>query len=577
MMKWILPTLPPKDAIISLAERLNGIPVALAALLLQRQVHSIEAAKDFFYPKLDQIHDPLLMKDMDIASNRLCRAIACKEPVFLLGDYDVDGTTSVSMMTIILEALNVPVFYHIPDRYKEGYGVSYTGIDAAVHSGSKLLITLDCGIRSMDQIKYAEQRGLEVIICDHHEPGNELPPAIAVLDPKRRDCQYPFKELTGCGVGYKLMQACITQLGLDLSILNSGLDLLALSIACDIVPIMGENRIFMHHGLVKLRENPVRGLAALMGLSDRERSWIVSDLVFFLGPRINAAGRITHAKHAVDVLTGKEADLGPLAKKLEEDNALRKQMDENHTRQALELVSLDPDYPQRRTTVLHHPEWHKGLVGIVASRMIEKHYRPTVLLARSEGNWVGSARSVAGFDLYAALLECKDYILQFGGHKYAAGMTISEEQLQTFTQKFEEVVAKRILPEHQQPVLRVDAEVGLHQVSKGFVKMVNKMAPFGPGNLQPIFVAAEVEAMDIRVLKDQHLKIRFRQGNEERESIGFGMADKVEMLEQGPVAIAFHADLNIFRGQENLQLTLKDVISMEEWQELKQQGSHDFV
>jgi single-stranded-DNA-specific exonuclease len=577
MMKWILPTVPSQDAIISLAERLNGIPVALAALLWQRKVHTLETAKEFFYPHLAQLHDPMLMKDMNIASNRLCRAITCGEPVFLLGDYDVDGTTSVSMMTIILEALKVPVFYHIPDRYKEGYGVSYVGIDAAVHSGAKLLITLDCGIRSMDQIKYAQQRGLEVIICDHHEPGNELPPGIAVLDPKRVDCQYPFKELTGCGVGYKLMQACVAQLGLDLSILNSGLDLLALSIACDIVPIIGENRILMHHGLVKLRENPVRGLAALMSLSDRERLWTVSDLVFFLGPRINAAGRITHAKHAVDVLTGKEIDLSPLAKKLEEDNALRKQMDENHTRQALELVALDTGYLQRKTTVLYHPEWHKGLVGIVASRMIEKYYRPTVLLARSEGNWVGSARSVAGFDLYAALLECKDHILQFGGHKYAAGMTISEEHLQTFMQKFEAVVAERILPEHQHPVLRIDAEVSLDQVSKGFVKMVNKMAPFGPGNLQPVFVAVEAEAIDIRVLKDQHLKIRFRQGNAERESIGFGMADKAEMLEQGPAAIAFHADINVFRGQENLQLTLKDIISMDEWQELKRQGSNDFV
>jgi single-stranded-DNA-specific exonuclease len=572
MMKWILPSLPNQVEIVNLSERLNGIPVALASLLWQRNVHTLETAKDFFYPRLDQLHDPFLMKNMDTACSRLCRAIVSSEPVFLLGDYDVDGTTSVSMMTIILEALNVPVFYHIPDRYKEGYGVSYTGIDAAVHSGSKLLITLDCGIRSMEQVRYAKQRGLEVIICDHHEPGNELPPALAVLDPKQKDCQYPFKELTGCGVGYKLMQACFTQMGLDLSILNSGLDLLALSIACDIVPIVGENRIFMHHGLVKLRENPVRGLAALMGLSDRERSWIVSDLVFFLGPRINAAGRITHAKHAVDVLTGKEDNLGPLAKKLEEDNTLRKQMDESHTRQALELVSLDPDYSLRKTTVLHHPEWHKGLVGIVASRMIEKHYRPTVLLARSEGNWVGSARSVAGFDLYAALLECKEHILQFGGHKYAAGMTISEEQLQSFTSKFEEVVSQRILPEHQQPVLRIDAELTFSQVSRGFVNMVNKMAPFGPGNLQPIFVAVGVEATDIRVLKDQHLKIRFVQGNEEKDAIGFGMADKAELLDQGAVAIAFHADINKFRGEENLQLILKDIISLEDWLELKQQG-----
>lgn len=568
-MKWILPKLPENNTIQEIVDRLQGIPKPLAELLWLRGITTLPDAKDFFYPDTSKLPDPELMKDMDPAANRLTRAILSSEPVFLLGDYDVDGTTSVSMMTIILEALKVPVTYHIPDRYKEGYGVSYIGIDAAVNSGAKLLITLDCGIRSVEQIKYANQRGLEVIVCDHHEPGVEIPPALAVLDPKQRDCNYPFKELTGCGVGYKLMQACIRRLEMEESILNIGIDLLALSIACDIVPIVGENRIFMHQGLKKMRENPTPGLAALMELSDREREWTVSDLVFFIGPRINAAGRITHAKHAVDVLTGKESDLGPLAQKLEEDNTLRKQLDESHTRQAMELVSSDPFHFQRKSTVLHHPEWHKGLVGIVASRMIEKHYRPTILLARSEGNWVGSARSVAGFDLYAALLECKEHILQFGGHKYAAGMTISENQLSAFVEKFEQVVSERIESDQLYPKLTIDAQVKLSQLTKGFVGMVNKMAPFGPGNLQPVFVVAPVEAIEIRILKEQHLKIKLVQGDETRDAIGFGMVDKLPMLENGLVAIACHVDINKFRGNETVQLTIKDIMPNQEWDDLK--------
>lgn len=559
MTIWKLPTPSDKNEIERLKQELNGIPADFAALLLQRGITSLDTAKLFFYPDLNHLWNPLLMKDMNEASDRLCRAISSREPVFLLGDYDVDGTTSVSMMTLVLESLGVPVFYHIPDRYKEGYGVSFKGIDVAAASGAKLLITLDCGIRSVEQMRYATQKGLEVIICDHHEPGRDLPEVLAVLDPKRKDCEYPFKELTGCGVGYKLLQACFEKIQLDTEGLNIGLDLLALSIACDIVPVIGENRILMSHGLQKLRNNPTKGLAALKNLSDREREWTVTDLVFFLGPRINAAGRITHARHAVDVLTGKSDDLGPLAQKLEEDNALRKQLDQSHTIQALEMIEQDLNREGKRATVLNHPEWHKGLVGIVASRVIEKHYKPTVLLARSEGNWVGSARSVAGFDLYAALLECKEHILQFGGHKYAAGMTIADEQLESFRRKFEEVVESRIQPEHLSPVLTIDGVADLKNINRPLIKMVEKMAPFGPGNLQPVFATESAEAVNIQILKDQHLKFKVVQGDTTLDAIAFGMADKIGLLEEGPVAIAYHADINRFRGNESVQLIIKDI------------------
>ncbi len=559
MTIWKLPTPSDKNEIERLKQELNGIPADFAALLLQRGITSLDTAKLFFYPDLNHLWNPLLMRDMNEASDRLCRAISSREPVFLLGDYDVDGTTSVSMMTLVLESLGVPVFYHIPDRYKEGYGVSFKGIDVAAASGAKLLITLDCGIRSVEQMRYATQKGLEVIICDHHEPGRDLPEVLAVLDPKRKDCEYPFKELTGCGVGYKLLQACFEKIQLDTEGLNIGLDLLALSIACDIVPVIGENRILMSHGLQKLRNNPTKGLVALKNLSDREREWTVTDLVFFLGPRINAAGRITHARHAVDVLTGKSDDLGPLAQKLEEDNALRKQLDQSHTIQALEMIEQDLNREGKRATVLNHPEWHKGLVGIVASRVIEKHYKPTVLLARSEGNWVGSARSVAGFDLYAALLECKEHILQFGGHKYAAGMTIADEQLESFRRKFEEVVESRIQPEHLSPILTIDGVADLKNINRPLIKMVEKMAPFGPGNLQPVFATESAEAVNIQILKDQHLKFKVVQGDTTLDAIAFGMADKIGLLEEGPVAIAYHADINRFRGNESVQLIIKDI------------------
>lgn len=564
IMKWKVAPMPEKAVIHQLAAELNGVSPELATLLYIRGIRDLETAKAFFYPDQVPLHDPFLMADMDKAATRLSRLIASREPVFLLGDYDVDGTTSVSMLTLIFEALQVPVQYHIPDRYKEGYGVSYVGIDAAVASGAKVLITLDCGIRSVEHIRYATQRGLEVIICDHHEPGEELPPALAVLDPKRPDCPYPFKELTGCGVGYKLMQACFQLLQEDTTKLDSALDLLALSIACDIVPIVGENRTFVYRGLQKLTQNPVPGLRAMMNLSDRKRSWNVSDLVFFLGPRINAAGRITHARHAVDVLTGKVGNLDQLAIKLEEDNALRKELDENHTRQALALIASDATYAEKKTTVLFHPEWHKGVVGIVASRLIEKHYRPTVLLARAEGKWVGSARSVAGFDLHSALEACRDHLLQFGGHKYAAGMTIAEDRLTEFAREFDAVVTQRIAEDQLYPTLFVDQVLPIQSLTRPFVKTVAKMGPFGPGNLQPVFAVAPAEATDIRILKDEHLKFKLVQGNQYIDAIAFGMVDKLPILESGLVAVAGHADLNVFRDQESVQMLVKDIVAWEE-------------
>jgi len=558
-MKWIYPQEISADKIETLSAELKGIPWALAQMLWQRSIKNLDSAKEFFYPDENQIPDPFFMADMSKAAERLARAISLKEPVFLLGDYDVDGTTSVSMMYVLLEALNVPVFYHIPDRYKEGYGISYVGIDAAKASGAQLLITLDCGIRSIDQLKYAQQQGLEVIVCDHHEPGVLLPEVYAVLNPKRKDCLYPFKELSGCGVGYKLMQATFKLLDLPQEDLLAVADLLALSIACDLVSVTGENRVYLSRGLEKLRTNPLPGLKAMMQLSDKERPWNVSDLVFFLGPRINAAGRITHARHAVDVLVGKSGDLSLLAQKLEEDNRLRKLLDESHTFQALELIESQKDFSLKRSTVLFHPEWHKGLVGIVASRVIERHYKPTVLLARSEGKWVGSARSVASFDLYKALSECKEHLLQFGGHKYAAGLTVSEENLEPFCLQFEKVVAEQIEDYQLYPQLLIDALIPLPEITSRFLKMVNRMEPFGPGNMQPVFVSKPVQARNIRILKDKHLKFTACQNNTEITAIAFGMLDKLPLIESDEFAIAYHAGFNYFQGEVSLQLMIKDI------------------
>jgi single-stranded-DNA-specific exonuclease len=559
MMKWILPEAPNQSDIVELAQALNGVPEALANLLWQRNIRTLEDARSFFYPDKNQIPDPFLMQDMDLAADRLTRAILSGEKVFLLGDYDVDGTTSVSMMHLILEKHNVPLAFHIPDRYKEGYGVSWQGIDAAAESGATLLITLDCGVRSVEQIKYANERGIEVIVCDHHEAGEVLPPALAVLDPKRKDCSYPFKELSGCGVAYKLLQACYLRLGLPMDDLDEVLDLLALSIACDIVSITGENRIYAALGVQKLLKNPLPGIRSIMNLSDRERAWGISDLVFFVGPRINAAGRITHAKHAVEVLTGKATDLSDLAKKLETDNTLRRSLDAEHTRQALQMIEMSSTSVTRRSTVLYHPEWHKGLVGIVASRVIERHYKPTILLARAEGKWVGSARSVQGFDLYQALCECKEYILQFGGHKYAAGLTLNEEYLIPFLEKFEEVVSRNILEEQLHPRLTVDGLLHLSEVTPAFIRMLSKMEPHGPGNLQPVFVSGPVQAKHIRILKDEHIKFVACEGDTQIPAIGFGMADFLPLLESEPVYIAYHANFNVFNGQSSIQLMLKDI------------------
>jgi len=559
MMKWILPKEDNQSEIDALVQALNGVPKGLASLLWHRNIRTLEQAKRFFYPDNQQIPDPFLMKDMDIAAERLKRAILTGEKVFLLGDYDVDGTTSVSMMHLILEKHQVPLAYHIPDRYKEGYGVSWQGIDAAANAGATLLITLDCGVRSVEQIKYANERGIEVIVCDHHEPGDILPPAFAVLDPKRPDCDYPFKELSGCGVGFKLLQACYQLMDLPTDTLDEVMDLLALSIACDIVSVTNENRVYAAKGVAKLRTNPTPGIRSIMNLSDRERKWTISDLVFFVGPRINAAGRITHARHAVEVLTGKATDLSELAQKLETDNTLRKSLDAEHTTQALEMIQSSAVYESRRSTVLYHPEWHKGLVGIVASRVIERHYKPTILLARSEGKWVGSARSVQGFDLYQALCQCKEYILQFGGHKYAAGLTLNEEFLIPFQEKFEAVVASTILEEQLHPRLHVDGLLPLSEVKPSFIKMLSKMEPHGPDNLQPVFVSGPVEAKHMKIMKDQHIRFMACQGDTQIAAVGFGMADFLPLLESEPIYIAYHANFNEFNGQTSIQLLLKDI------------------
>ncbi|MEL6593195.1 MAG: single-stranded-DNA-specific exonuclease RecJ, partial [Bacteroidota bacterium] len=447
------------EAVDNLANQLStkhSFPQVLAEILHRRGIADFGAAKAYFSPRTSELHDPALMKNLPLAVERLVKAFREAENILLFGDYDVDGTTAVSLMSLFFEEIGLKHEVYIPDRYAEGYGLSYLGIDRAEALGASLLISLDCGIKAIDKVRYAAAKNIEVIICDHHTPGPELPPALAILDPKQADCAYPFKELTGCGVGFKLMQAFAAalrnaQLCDPPDPLEAYADLLALSIACDIVPITGENRTLAHFGLEKIRNNPLPGIGVLKSQAQHERSWDISDLVFFIGPRINSAGRLNHGKDAVRVLRGKSQNLIELAQELQIANDERKDLDKQTTDEALAQIAASPQIEAASTTVLYEPHWHKGIIGIVASRLIETYYRPTVLLTQNDGKLVGSARSVKGFDLYDALDQCQEHLIQFGGHKYAAGLTLKPDSLPAFAAQFEAVVASRLTDEQRQP------------------------------------------------------------------------------------------------------------------------------
>lgn len=539
----------------------------LANLLVQRNITTYDEAKAYFRPSFDDLHDPFLMKDMDKAIDRIERAFANQEKILIYGDYDVDGTTSVAMVYSFLRGIYQNIDYYIPDRYSEGYGVSFKAIDYATEHGISLVIALDCGIKAVEKIDYAIKKEVDFIICDHHTPGEILPVAIAVLDPKRADCSYPFKELSGCGVGFKLLQALAIRKNIDFEELIKYIDLLAVSIASDIVSITGENRVLTYFGLKKLEENPCTGLRAIKftaGIEDKPLT--VEDIVFKIGPRINAAGRMESGKQAVDLLIStnpEEAML--LCDKVNIHNQMRRNIDKNITEEAFkELTQSGAQF--KYSTVLFNPNWHKGVVGIVASRLIETFYRPTIILTESNGFATGSARSVDGFDLYEAINECSDLLESFGGHMYAAGLTLKRENVQKLKDRFEKIVRDKITPEQLVPQIEIDAELNFSEITPKFYRILKQFEPFGPGNMNPVFFAENVadngQGRKVGTGGD-HLKLNLIQEDnpfEDIPAIAFNQGKKFDKITGGNTFdIAYSLTENHFRGTTNLQLNIKDI------------------
>jgi len=544
-----------------------NISQVLANLLVQRDISSMEAAEEFFRPQLENLHDPFLMKDMDIAIDRLVEAIKTGEHILIYGDYDVDGTTSVALTYSFLRNIYENIDYYIPDRYSEGYGISTNGIDYASQNNITLIIALDCGIKAVEKIDYAKSKGIDFIICDHHTPGDKLPEAQAVLDPKRFDCPYPFKELSGCGVGFKLLQAFSIRHNLPFENLINYIDLVAVSIASDIVLITGENRILTYYGLKKLEENPCIGLKAIKcvaGIDDRPVT--VEDIVFRIGPRINAAGRMESGKQAVDLLISDNPEEAfVLCEKINTHNQTRRNIDKNITEEAIkELKKFSKQFEY--SNVLYNPEWHKGVVGIVASRLIESYYKPTIILTESNGFATGSARSVDGFDLYEAINECSDLLESFGGHMYAAGLTLKKENVQKLRERFDEVVRDRITPEQLVPQIDIDAELNFYDITPKFYRILKQFEPFGPGNMNPVFFAENVadNGQGRRVgAGGDHLKLNLIQEEnpfDDIPAIAFGQGNKFKRITGGNTFdIAYTITENHFRGETTIQLNIKDI------------------
>lgn len=557
---WNTKILPEEHLIQELSDVINTNPI-VSALLLQRGVTSFDEAKTFFRPSLDDLHDPFLMKDMVIAAERLITAIKKDEKILIYGDYDVDGTTSVALVYKFLSEHHSKLEYYIPDRYEEGYGVSVQGMEWAAANGFNLVISLDCGIKGHNAIARARDLGMDFIICDHHTPGETLPNANAILDPKQRDCPYPFKELSGCGVGFKLMQAVAAKMDWDCDLLFENLDLLAVSIAADIVPIIGENRILTYYGLKKLNEQPSVGLKALMDVGGLTSPLNICNVVFGIAPRINASGRIGHANEAVSVLINKDAtDASRISSLINTKNQIRRDTQLEITNEALGMIEDNQTLKQRKSIVLFSPNWHKGVIGIVASKCVDEYYKPTIVLTESNGFVTGSARSVSGFDVHKAILRSGDWLEQFGGHKYAAGLSLKKENLDSFILAFEEAVASEISPEQERRSLKIDAEITLDLITYKFLNIVNQMAPFGPANLQPVFVAKGVQVQKASLLKDLHLKLNVEQNGAVFDGIGFNMPHYYSKELVGKnIDIAFSIDENNFRGIKSIQLKIKDI------------------
>ena len=571
-MEYVWKQKPKADqAIIDQLGKAINVNPTLSNMLINRGVESFIEAKNYLSPSMNQLHDPFLMKDMPEAVDRIQKAIADGEKILVYGDYDVDGTTAVALMFGFLKIFYPHVEFYIPDRYKEGYGISENGVRFAAEQDFKLVIALDCGIKAIEKVDLAKRLGVDFIICDHHTPGEKLPEAVAVLDAKRRDCNYPYKELSGAGVGFKLIQALASKRGMDSSSLDVYLDLVAVSIAADIVPITGENRILAYYGLDRINNTPCPGLKALMLSSKLEKDIGISDVVFKIGPRINASGRLEHAKASVELLISTDLEAAmERAKVVDEVNATRRNFDENITKEAFEMIAAREESLDWNSTVLFKDDWHKGVIGIVASRCIEKYYRPTIILTESNGKATGSARSVVDFNIYEAIEECADLLDQFGGHKYAAGLTLSVDNVPAFQEKFEAVVKRRIKAMHLRPVIEVDDELLLDQINYKFYNILKQMAPFGPGNPEPVFRISNVYAEDVIVLKDKHLRFKIVQDGQVTTPVclGFGMADRskdpdlttVNML-QGKMRFDIVAEMreNVFRDKSSLQLYVKDI------------------
>ena len=560
--RWLMKEIPANSQIEQLSKAINLNPY-LCAILLQRGINDFESARKFFRPSLAELHDPFLMKGMDKAVDRLKIALDAKEKILIYGDYDVDGTTSVALVYSYLSTFYSNCEVYIPDRNAEGYGISLAGIEWAEEQGFSLVIALDCGIKSSELVSLAKLKGIDFVICDHHLPDDFVPDAVAVLDPKQNDCPYPYKELSGCGLGFKFIQGYSSKFG-DKAAINDYLDLVAVSIASDIVPITGENRILTYFGLKKLNENPMPGLKALKDIAGLKNELDVSGIVFTLGPRINAAGRVAHGRAAVELLVAKtESEANILAEKVNLKNEMRKQFDSDITEEAIAMIEANDALRTSKSTVLFKNSWHKGVIGIVAARCVEKYYRPTVILTESNNKITGSARSVNGFDLYNAILECSDLLEKFGGHKYAAGLTLDISNLELFQRKFEEVVSSTITEDMLTPVLEMDMPLHFDLITTKFLTILKQMAPFGPESQRPLFEASGVYVFNsLSSFKDRHVRFLAGQLNNENvfQAVGFDMSDHYDRLAKGDhFKMAFTIEENTFNGTTSIQLRIKDI------------------
>jgi single-stranded-DNA-specific exonuclease len=560
-MRWTLKPQPEKEKVEKLAKELQ-VNSTIASILCQRNIETFEDAKNYFRPNLKQIHDPFLMKDMDVAVSRIETAIANNENILIYGDYDVDGTTAVSLVSSYLKTIYSNIATYIPDRYAEGYGVSYKGIDFAHDNDFSLIIALDCGIKAIEKVAYATKKNIDFIICDHHKPGPEIPKAIAVLNAKRNDCTYPFDELCGCGVGFKLIQALGVSRHKTIEDFLPYLDLVATAIAADIVPMNGENRVLAYYGLEVINQNPCNGIKAIIQQT-KKTELTITDVVFTIAPRINAAGRMKHGNYAVELLTEMDFDAAAeFAASIEIFNADRKELDKKITDEAI-IQIIDNEEEKGFSTVVYQEDWHKGVIGIVASRLIEKYYRPTLVFTKSGDMLAASARSVKGFDVYNALQECEEFIEQFGGHKYAAGLTLRPENYTNFKDKFEEVVERTIDTKLLTPEISVDAAIDFSEITPKFFRIIQQMAPFGPLNMKPVFSSISVRdngyGKQVGANK-AHLKLNLFQGDNKKtfNAIGFNLGTKMEFV-QNDFDVAYALDENEWNGHKNLQLVLKDI------------------